>query len=103
MLLSAPPGNSATEAEPEVKEVEVIGAGELATLIDRYSLLCIRDRLISRERLLLRRVVPPPEVGCTTPLGITEPVDLELGVCYSCSKGFGPCKECDSDQTCGSC
>jgi hypothetical protein len=116
MLLSAPPGNSAIEAEPEVEEVEVsIGAGELATLIDRYSLLCFRDRPLSRERLLLhrastglkrlelRRVVPPPEVGCTTPFGITEPVDLELGVCYSWSKGFGPCKECDSDQTCGSC
>ena len=85
MLLSAPPGNSATEAEPEVEEVEVIGAGELATLIDRHSLLCIRDRPLSEERRLLtelgerellllhrastglkrlelHRVVPPPEV-----------------------------------------
>ena len=57
MLLSAPPGNSATEAEPEVEEVEVsIGAGELATLIDRYSLLCFRDRPLSEERRRLNEL-----------------------------------------------
>ncbi len=119
MLLSAPPGNSATEAEPEVEEVEVIGAGELATLIDRYSLLCFRDRPLSEERRLLtelgereltlllperlelHHVAPPPEVVADEIT--TEPVDLELGVCYSWSKGVGPCKEEDADQSTWSC
>ena len=125
MVLVPTPEDSAIEAEPEVEEVEVaIGARELATLIDRYSLLCFRDRPLSEERRLLtelgerellflhrastglkrlelHRVVPPPEVAADET--ITEPVDLDLGVCYSWSKGYGPCKECDADQTCESC
>ena len=119
MLPFPTPEDSASEAEPRVEEIEVtLEAGDLATLIDRYALLSFRDRPLSEERRLLNElgereltllperlevhhVAPPPEV-----VGdeiSTETVDLDLGVCYSWPKGYGPCKEEAADTTTGSC